>query len=339
MGRIRVDRKARVAAALRRLGGAVALAALAAAPAFAFDYARYQSTDFDDILAQPRSKTGLDLHGGEAVRLEVKLVSYEEKCAVDAVPQTMRMLGFSKEMIDAAQASRCIKVRSAKGHEALLFVQDVVRAFLPREVPLGSTMTVFAVHLFTTNVGPGLLVNEFDFKKPGGSDKAGMQPPCGCGTVDFHPGVDLTSDTEGGPVQAMDDGVVISVEQNDQASVDVFNIGRCGRYVVLKHTYPNGHVVFTRYAQLGRVVGSNGQPIVAGAMIRKSDKIGEVGPTRILHFEIRPVAAGTTRTDAAWQARYGTEPSMDWSRYDAVDPQTFDADTFGGRPTKSRVRR
>ena len=108
---------------------------------------------------------------------------------------------------------------------------------------------------------------------------------------------------------------------------------------VRSNTYPNGHVVFTRYAQLDRIVGGNGRPIVAGAVIKKKDKIGELGPTKVMHFEIRPVAAGTTKTDAAWQARYGAEPSMDWSRYDAVDPQTFDADTFGGRPSKSRAGR
>jgi len=53
----------------------------------------------------------------------------------------------------------------------------------------------------------------------------------------------------------------------------------------------------------------------------------------------KAVAPGTKKTDAAWQARYGAEPSMDWSRYDAVDPQTFDADTFGGRPSKPRAGR
>src|SRR6185437_11293835 len=155
MARIGAGCRALLAAARRGLCVAVALAALAV-PALAFDYARYQPADLDDILAQPRPKTGLDLNGAKALRIEVTLVSYEERCAVDAVPQTMRMMGFAKEMIDAAQASRCIKVRSAKGRETLLFVQDVVRAFLPREVPPGSTMTVFAIHLFMTNAGPGL---------------------------------------------------------------------------------------------------------------------------------------------------------------------------------------
>lgn len=325
--------KTRVAARLR-LSIIAVLAALLAAPVLAFDYTRYKPTDLDDLLAQPRPKSGVDLNQAKPYWLEVTLTSYEETCAVQAIESTMRMQGFTKEQIDGVQASRCIKVRSAKGKETLLFIQDVVRAFLPREVPLGSPLTLFAIHLFTSPQGPGLLVNEFEAPKTNAASKDKMNPPCGCGTAEFHPGVDMTSDKEGAPVAAMEDGVVLRVEQDDQAAVDAFGIGRCGRYVVVKHTYPNGHVVFTRYAQLGRIVGPDGQPIAVGTKIKQKDKIGEIGPRKILHFEIRPVVTGTLRTDAAWQARYGNDPSMDWSRYDPVDPQTFDADVFGGRSKK-----
>ena len=76
------------------------------------------------------------------------------------------------------------------------------------------------------------------------------------------------------------------------------------------------------------------RPIAVGTTIRKKEKIGEVGPAKILHVEIRPVAPGTTQTDAAWQARYGNDPSMDWSRYDPVDPKKFDVDVYGGRKRK-----
>lgn len=312
------------------------LAPLLAAPALAFDYARYKDADLDDVLAQPRPRTGMDLNGSKPYRLEVTLLSYEETCAVQSVPVTMRMLGYTPEQIDGVQASRCIKVRSAKGKEALLFIQDVVRAFLPREVPLGSRLTLFVIHLFTSSQGPGLLVNEFQTPKaaPDTAAKAATEPPCGCGTPDFHPGVDMTSDKEGAPVTAMDDGVVIRVEQDDQASVDAPNIGHCGRYVVVKHIYPNGHVVFSRYAQLGRVVGADGHAVAVGAKIRKQDKIGEIGPRKLLHFEIRAAVIGALKTDAAWQTRYGSDPSMDWSRYDPVNPQTFDADLFAGRSRK-----
>lgn len=343
MARALLDCKTYVAAALRRLRLAIALVALIATPAFAFDFARYQAADLDGILAQPRPKSGLDLNDAKPLRLEVKLVSYGETCAVQAIPLAMRMLGFDKAQIDGVQATRCIKVRSAKGKEALLFIQDVVRAHLPGEVPLGSPVTLFAINLFTTSEGPGLLVNEFEAPKPkddakGGAaaaaDKTEMKPPCGCGTPEFHPGIDVSNGTAGSPVQTMEDGVVVRVEHDEQASVDAFGIGHCGRYIVLKHSYPNGRVVFTRYAQLGRIAGADGRPIAVGAALRKADRIGEIGPTTILHFEIRPVAPGTTQTDAAWQARYGNDPSMDWSRYDPVDPKKFDADVFGGRKRK-----
>jgi len=220
-------------AAVRRMRLVIGLVALIATPALAFDFARYQAADLDDILAKPRPQTGLDLYGAKPFRLMVKLVSYEETCAVQTIPLAMRMLGFAKEQIDGVQATRCIKVRSAKGKEAVLFIQDVVRAYLPGEVPLGSPLTLFAIHLFSTSEGPGLLVNEFEAPKRSGAaaatDKTKMNPPCGCGTPEFHPGVDLTADKEGTPVRAADDGVVIKIEQDEQASVDAFGIGRWRR--------------------------------------------------------------------------------------------------------------
>src|SRR5262245_1283981 len=105
MAGIRVACEALVAATLRGLRVAVGLVALAAAPALAFDFARYQPADLDDILAQPRPTTGLDLHRANALRLEVTLLSYEETCGVEAIRPVMRMIGFSKEMIDNVQAS------------------------------------------------------------------------------------------------------------------------------------------------------------------------------------------------------------------------------------------
>ena len=227
-------------AAVLRMRLVIGLVALIATPALAFDFARYQAADLDDILAQRRPQTGLDLYAAKPLRLEVKLVSYDEPCGVQMIPLAMRMLGFPKAEIDGMQATRCIKVATAKGKETLVFIQDVVRAFLPAEVPLGSSVTLFAIHLFTAPEGPGLLVNEFQAPKGGAVavKTKKMEPPCGCGTPEFHPGVDYTSDKDGQAVAAMDDGVVLRVEHNEQASVDALGIGRCGRYVVLKHTYP-----------------------------------------------------------------------------------------------------
>jgi hypothetical protein len=36
----------------------------------------------------------------------------------------------------------------------------------------------------------------------------------------------VTNDTAGAPVRAIDDGIVVKVEQDEQASVDILNIGR-----------------------------------------------------------------------------------------------------------------
>ena len=160
-----LDSRKYLAAALRYLRLAAMLVAFLATPALAFDFARYQAADLDEILAQPRPQTGLDIYGAKPLRLEVKLVSYDETCAIQAIPMAMRMIGIPKEQVDGVQATRCIKVRSARGKEALVFIQDVVRAHLPGEVPLGSPVTLFAVHLFTTPQGPGLLVNEFEAPK------------------------------------------------------------------------------------------------------------------------------------------------------------------------------
>ena len=307
--------------------------------AWGFDYTRYQATDLDALMAQPRPRTGVDLYPARPLKLKVTLASYPEPCQSGLLTRTMITAGIPKNQVDTLQVSGCIKVRSAGGKELRIFIQDVVASFLPRQVPLGASVNLFAIHVFTSPEGPGLLVNEFSTDDGGNPAKAATSdqaakastPPCGCGTADFHPGVDMTSDTAGAPVQAVDDGIVLRVEQDEQASVETSNIGRCGRYVVLKHTYPNGHVVFTRYAQLARIVGSDGRPITAGTRIKKSDKIGEVGSSKILHFEVRPVAPGGMDQGAGWTARYGADPTMEWSRYQAVDPQTFDADIFGGK--------
>jgi len=32
-----------------------------------------------------------------------------------------------------------------------------------------------------------------------------------------------------------------------------------------------------------------------------------------------------------WIQRYGVDPSMDWSRYAAVDPQKVDTEAFGAK--------
>jgi hypothetical protein len=326
---------------VRKLANLTAmLVLLGSSSAWGFDYARYEAIDLDALMAQPRPLLGVDIRPARPVKLKVTLVSYAEGCEATLLRKTMIPAGIAKDQVDALQVTGCIKVRSAQGKELRMFIQDVVSSFLPTEVPLGSPVAFFATHVFTAPEGPGLLVNEFSTeaasnppKSGSSSDQAanGTTPPCGCRTADFHPGVDMTNDVAGAPVHAVEDGVVVKVEEDEQAAVEALNIGRCGRYVVVKQSYPNGHVVFTRYAQLGRIVDADGRAIAPGTRIKKNDKIGEVGSSKILHFEVRPVAPGGIEQDAGWTARYGADPSMEWSRYQAVDPQTFDPDIFGGK--------
>lgn len=300
--------------------------------ALGFDYARYEATDLDTLMAQRRPKAGVDLRPALPMKLKVALVAYAEGCESGLLKRTMLMADIPKDQVDALAITRCIKIRSAKGKELRVFIQDAVADFLPKEVPLGRSITLYSVHLFTSPNGPGLLVNEFSSgDEPQNAEKQAEQdgPPCGCGSPDFHPGMDITNGAEGARIQSVDDGVVVKVEQDEQAVVDIPNIGRCGRYVVIKHSYPNGRVIFMRYAQLGRIVGSDGQALVPGTRVARTDKIGEVGSSKIMHFEIRPVDPATMENSADWTARYGADPAMEWSRYPSVDPKTFDLSVFG----------
>ena len=309
-------------------------------PAWGFDFARYETTDLDTLLTQPLPRSGVDIYPARPLKLRVTLASYGEGCQTGLLKKTMITAGIPKDQVDALKVTRCIKVHSTKGTNLRLFIQDEVSNFLPKEVRLGSPVTFFTIHVFTSPEGPGLLVNEFlteagnDPAKAGSSSSQaanGTAPSCGCGTADFHPGLDVTNDVAGAPVQTVDDGVVVKVEQDEKASVDVLDIGRCGRYIVVKHSYPDGHAVFTRYAQLGRIVGADDRPIAPGARVKKGEQIGEVGSGKILHFEVRPVDPRTMEKGVAWTARSGADPAMEWSRYRAVDPQNFYPGVLGGK--------
>jgi hypothetical protein len=299
--------------------------------AWGFDYARYQAADLDDIMEQHRPQAGVDIHPALPLKLNVALAAYAEDCQVGILKKTMIAAGISNTAVEALPVSRCIKVRSGKSRILSLFIQDPVAEFLRKEVTLGSQMTLYAIHVFTDPDGPGLLVNEFAAATAGNAAalSVGKASGCGCGTPDFHPGTDYST-TEGTPVLAAEDGVVVKAEDDEQALVDTPTAGRCGRYVVLEHSYPNGRSTFTRYAQLGRVVGGGDKPLVVGSHVTKKDKIGEIGSSKTLHFEVRPVEPATMDTGASWSQRYGADPAMQWSRFRPVDPTTFDFAAFGG---------
>jgi hypothetical protein len=88
-------------------------------------------------------------------------VSYAEGCSTSLPNKTMITAGVPKEQLATRQVTSFIKVRSAKGEELRIFIQDVVASFLPKEVPLGSPVNLLAIHVFSTVERPRLLVNEF----------------------------------------------------------------------------------------------------------------------------------------------------------------------------------
>lgn len=184
------------------------LTLLGAANAWAFDFDRYQAADLDALLEQKRPDTGVDVYPGRPLRLTATLTAYGQRCKVGFLKKTMTMMGVPRETVDTLPVTQCLKIRSAKGRDVTVFIQDPVAAFLPKEVPLGKTLTLFAIHLFTDRNGPGLLVNEFRAdaasNPPATGDKAAG---CGCGGPDFHPGMDFAAD-EGMAVPVADDGVV-----------------------------------------------------------------------------------------------------------------------------------
>jgi hypothetical protein len=127
----------------------------------AFDYTRYEPADLDALLAQSRPSSGIDIYRGRPLKLKVTLVSYAEGCLTSVLKKSMIKGGAPKVQVDALQVTSCIKVRSAQGSEVRMFIQDVVASFLPKEVPLDSSVTLLAIHVFTSAQGPALLVNEF----------------------------------------------------------------------------------------------------------------------------------------------------------------------------------
>jgi murein DD-endopeptidase MepM/ murein hydrolase activator NlpD len=161
-----------------------------------------------------------------------------------------------------------------------------------------------------------------------------QQGGCSCGTLEFHSGADWNVG-QGTTVPVADEGVVVKVEENEKAVVYASKGGFCGRYVVVKHSYPNGRTVFTRYTQLGKLVGNDGKPIRVGTRVKSRDKIGEVGKLGLLHFEIRPVDS-KNKDSGALSKLANADPGLEWAKYLPADPNKFDFDEFAGRASPGK---
>ena len=133
---------------------------------------------------------------------------------------------------------------------------------------------------------------------------------CSCGTADQHWGNDWTAKA-GTPVPVAHDGTVIQIELRDDRA-RARKEPNCGRYVVVRHEYPGGRIVFSRYAQLGKIEEASGVPLKVGQTFKQGQIIGKVGDIGLFHFEVRPVPAGSNQSGTDW---LGVPP---------VNPNTFD---------------
>ncbi|GAB1233596.1 hypothetical protein UT4_20640 [Ferrigenium sp. UT4] len=113
----------------------------------------------------------------------------------------------------------------------------------------------------------------------------------------MHSGMDWSAPV-GQPIPVAREGDVVEVGQKPKDP--------CGNFVVVKHRYPDGKIVYSRYAQLGAIKLAVGQHVQNGAIV------GQVGKQGTLHFEVRPVAANATNTP--------------WHKVGTVNPATFDFD-------------
>jgi hypothetical protein len=152
---------------VRTLLGSICFLAFLCAPVAcgAFNFDQYKPSDLDELLSQQRPATGTKVIAPQKLNIEVTLVGYAVKCSTGFLRQTMIMLGVPKEVVAGVAISKCIKVQSAKGQVASMYVQDAVAEFLPGEVPLGSVINVFGDFMFLSKEGPGILVNEFQSRK------------------------------------------------------------------------------------------------------------------------------------------------------------------------------
>jgi hypothetical protein len=298
---------------------------LLATEAFAFDYDRYKPADLDAIASRKPSGPGADVFRGEPYRLDVTVVSQAAPCATGFLKRSMIMMGIGhKDAPGGIPISNCVKVRTAKGKELLLYIQDVLTEPLAKEVPAGKQVTLYAVLMFLSQDGPGILINEFSAK-----EERKAENDCGCGK-DFHSGPDYSA-RPGTPIPVLAEGTIVRIEQDEQAVVETTTAGRCGRYVVIKHSFSNGRVAYSRHAQLGRLVGKDGKPLVVGQKVGNDDTAGEVGAQGRFHLEVRPVDEAKMDRSPEWAQRYAADASMEWSKYFPVDAEKFDPDAYGGK--------
>jgi hypothetical protein len=144
-------------------------------PARSFDYSRYRAIDLDELMDWPRPKDGIDIFNSQYYKITGVLTGYGEPCSTGLLKNAMVTGGIAKASVDAVAITRCIKVRTAKERVFSLYIQDAVSGFLPKEVPLGSLVTLYVIRIFAGPDGQGVVVNEFTADKRAGETGQGSQ--------------------------------------------------------------------------------------------------------------------------------------------------------------------
>lgn len=135
---------------------------------------------------------------------------------------------------------------------------------------------------------------------------------CSCGSTEFHSGEDW-SGAEGSVVHAVERGRVVALVPKAGVTDDGSGTAHCGRYIVLRHAFPNGKLAYTRYAQLGSIESAYHRPIHIGDIVRKGQALGRIGKQGSFHFEVR----------------VDTELQQSWTTATFVAPSEFDFDAYG----------
>jgi hypothetical protein len=154
--------------------------ALAAGAAAAFDYPSYQAADLDQLARRkPQLGLGADIPSVQSVRFDATLVEQADECPTKYLKWAMKKSGIAKDAIASTQVTRCITVKSAKGREYPLFIQDALTASLAKDIQPGGKLTVYGSVVYFAARGPGIVVNEYS------TDPAATAPS--------HSGVDLSA--------------------------------------------------------------------------------------------------------------------------------------------------
>jgi hypothetical protein len=171
-----VFRMQRGPARLFAVAGSVLM--LGASAAAAFDYPGYQAADLDQLARRkPQLGLGADIPSVQSVRFEATLVEQADECPTKYLKWAMKKSGIAKDAVASTPITHCITVKSAKGREYPLFIQDALASSLAKDVKPGGKLTVYGSVVYFAAPGPGIVVNEYS------TDPAATPPS--------HSGVDL----------------------------------------------------------------------------------------------------------------------------------------------------